>query len=51
MTVWKVRFRNAPGSMQNFEIEEEALMEAVKLNVKQKEMDCKIKAKDDNDDC
>jgi hypothetical protein len=32
--------------MQDFELEEEeALMEAIKLYVKQKEMDCKITAK------
>jgi hypothetical protein len=48
--VWKVRFRNAPGGMQDFEIEEEALMEAIKLHVKQKEMNCKSTAKDD-DNC
>jgi hypothetical protein len=36
--------------MQDFEMEEEALMEAIKLYVKQKEMDCKITAKDD-DNC
>jgi len=50
VTVWKVRFRNAPGGMQDFEMEEEALMEAIKLYVKQKEMDCKITAEDD-DNC
>jgi hypothetical protein len=44
VTVWKVRFRNAPGGMQDFEMEEEALMEAIKLYAKQKEMDCKITA-------
>jgi hypothetical protein len=50
--VWKVRFRNAPlGGIQDFEMEEETLMEAIKLYVKPKEMDCKITAKDDNDDC
>jgi hypothetical protein len=33
--------------MQDFEMEEEALMEAIKLYVKPKEMDCKLTAKDD----
>jgi hypothetical protein len=33
MTMWKVRFRNAPGGMQDFEMMEE---------------DCKITAKDDD---
>jgi hypothetical protein len=33
--------------MRDFEMEEEALMEAIKLYVKQKEMDCKLTAKDD----
>jgi hypothetical protein len=42
VTVWKVRFRDAPGGMQDFKMEEETLMEAINLYVKQIIMDCKI---------
>ena len=53
VTVWKVRFPDAPGGMQDFEMESAELEEAIKLNVLLwAASNCKMPAScDDDDDC
>ena len=52
VTVWKVRFPDAPGGMQDFEMESAELVEeAIKLFVLWAASNCKITACDDDDDC
>jgi hypothetical protein len=47
VTVWKVRFPDAPGGMQDFEMEKDDLMEAFECYTQQRKIDCKVTAKDD----
>jgi hypothetical protein len=47
VTVWKVRFPDAPGGMQDFEMEKDDLMEAIECYTQQRKLDCKVTAKDD----
>jgi hypothetical protein len=51
VTVWKVRFPDAPGGMQDFEMESAELEEAIKLYVLWAASNCKMAACDDDDDC
>jgi hypothetical protein len=51
VTVWKVRFPDAPGGMQDFEMESAELEEAIKLYVLWAASNCKMTACDDDDDC
>jgi hypothetical protein len=50
VTVWKVRFPDAPGGMQGFEMESAALEEAIKLYSLWATYSCRMTACDD-DEC
>jgi hypothetical protein len=50
VTVWKVRFPDAPGGMQDFEMEPAELEEAIKLYNLWATSSCKMTACDDDDE-
>jgi hypothetical protein len=51
VTVWNVTFPDAPGGPQDYEMEEEALMEAIKCYAQFKADACKITKDPRKDDC
>jgi hypothetical protein len=51
ITVWNVSFQDAPGGVEDFEMEEEELMKAIKLYTEFKAMACRITKKPRIDNC